>query len=125
MSDHMPVPSEQEWTESDRQWFERVRQLQAQIQTLEAERALKAPYFQCICGAKAMPLTDDTECDCGDIYEQEWTRIEQEPVALQAQLAAHERTIAELRKALEKCSSRISAIIDSLAPEVPTSDEVK
>jgi hypothetical protein len=32
----------------------------------------KNGYFRCRCGAVAMPLTDDTQCDCGDIYEQEW-----------------------------------------------------
>lgn len=33
------------------------------------------PYWICRCGTKAYPLTDDTECLCSDIYEQEWTRV--------------------------------------------------
>lgn len=37
-------------------------------------RDMPEPYFQCICGTKAYPLTDDTVCDCRDIYDQEWSR---------------------------------------------------
>jgi hypothetical protein len=32
--------------------------------------------FQCRCGVTAMPLTDDTECKCKDIYEQEWNLVD-------------------------------------------------
>lgn len=32
----------------------------------------KKTWWQCICGATAMPLTDDTECNCQDYYDQEW-----------------------------------------------------
>jgi hypothetical protein len=36
---------------------------------------LTQPHWKCRCGVVAMPLTDNTTCDCGDIYEQEWTLI--------------------------------------------------
>jgi hypothetical protein len=36
---------------------------------------LSMPHWKCRCGKVAMPLTDDTECYCGDIYEQDWNRI--------------------------------------------------
>lgn len=36
----------------------------------------KNGYWICCCGVIAMPLTDDTECDCGDIYLQEWNFVE-------------------------------------------------
>ncbi len=37
---------------------------------------ISKPHWRCICGAVAMPLTDDTKCLCSDIYDQEWVRID-------------------------------------------------
>ncbi len=37
---------------------------------------LSKPHWRCVCGSVAMPLTDDTQCDCGDIYEQEWVYVD-------------------------------------------------
>jgi hypothetical protein len=65
------------------------------IADLKSQRALNVPYFQCVCGSKAMPLTDDTKCDCRDIYEQEWTRIEVDPCE---QAATIERLTAAIKK---------------------------
>lgn len=42
----------------------------------ESAFVLKPPYWRCVCGTVAMPLTDNTTCLCGDIYLQEWTRVE-------------------------------------------------
>ncbi len=39
----------------------------------------KNGYWICCCGVVAMPLTDDTKCDCGDLYEQEWRFVEVAP----------------------------------------------
>jgi hypothetical protein len=36
----------------------------------------KNGYWICVCGVVAMPLTDDTKCDCKDIYGQEWNFVE-------------------------------------------------
>jgi protein gp37 len=33
-------------------------------------------HWQCVCGKRAMPLTDETTCDCKDLYEEDWTRHE-------------------------------------------------
>jgi protein gp37 len=33
-----------------------------------------SPAWRCICGTEAYPLTDDTECQCKDYYDQEWSR---------------------------------------------------
>jgi len=52
---------------------------------------LTKPHWKCICGAVAMPLTDETTCQCSDIYEQEWTRID--PVA-----EYHERIVAAMNR---------------------------
>lgn len=37
---------------------------------------LTKPHWRCVCGAVAMPLTDDTRCNCTDIYAQAWSRVE-------------------------------------------------
>jgi hypothetical protein len=37
---------------------------------------LTRPHWRCVCGAVAMPLTDDTRCNCADIYDQQWTRVD-------------------------------------------------
>lgn len=34
------------------------------------------PHWRCACGAVAMPLTDNTPCQCADIYQQDWRLIE-------------------------------------------------
>ncbi|MHC1728536.1 MAG: hypothetical protein AB9866_21470 [Syntrophobacteraceae bacterium] len=47
-------------------------------QWLQEKGNPKPPYWQCVCGFKAMPLTDDTECLCEDYYDHEWTLIEPE-----------------------------------------------
>jgi len=31
------------------------------------------PHWRCECGLIAMPLTDDTSCDCNDMYKEAWT----------------------------------------------------
>lgn len=36
---------------------------------------LSKPHWLCKCGAVAMPLTDDTTCQCEDIYKQEWEAV--------------------------------------------------
>ncbi len=36
-------------------------------------RGGKETYWQCKCGEKAMPLTDETVCKCGDVYDEEWS----------------------------------------------------
>lgn len=36
---------------------------------------LTKPHWKCVCGCVAMPLTDDTECNCKDIYEQDWRHV--------------------------------------------------
>lgn len=43
---------------------------------IRQEVDITKPHWRCRCGAVAMPLTDDTNCLCQDIYEQEWTRVE-------------------------------------------------
>jgi hypothetical protein len=35
----------------------------------------KGFVWMCICGVKAMPLDDDTHCDCGDLYLELWRRV--------------------------------------------------
>lgn len=42
----------------------------------DAKVDITKSHWRCICGTVAMPLTDDTACKCGDIYEQEWSRVE-------------------------------------------------
>lgn len=34
------------------------------------------PHWRCICGTVAMPLTDDTRCNCADTYDQQWSRVD-------------------------------------------------
>jgi hypothetical protein len=62
-----------------------AHQLRGDIQALiaEVERLLKElavdqtkPHWKCVCGAVAMPLTDDTECRCRDIYLQDWMLVD-------------------------------------------------
>lgn len=47
----------------------------------EALVDLERPHWECHCGTVAMPLTDDTPCGCGDIYEQEWSYVDPVGVA--------------------------------------------
>ena len=37
---------------------------------------LKKTHWKCRCGVVAMPLTDQTNCKCTDIYDTEWTYID-------------------------------------------------
>ena len=48
--------------------------LEAEVKHLKL--MLQPPYWQCVCGVKAMPLTDSTVCLCNDYYDQEWRRVE-------------------------------------------------
>lgn len=42
----------------------------------DQRKTYKNGYWICRCGVVAMPLMDDTSCDCSDIYEQDWNFIE-------------------------------------------------
>ena len=51
----------------------------------EEKDPVKVHYWQCICGCRACPLTDDTECLCTDYYESDWSLVEFDwPVRLTA-----------------------------------------
>lgn len=40
---------------------------------------VRGAFWRCVCGVTAMPLTDETTCNCTDIYDQQWTRVEGSP----------------------------------------------
>jgi protein gp37 len=33
----------------------------------------KRTWWQCVCGTKEMPVTDDSECNCEEYYDQDWS----------------------------------------------------
>lgn len=39
---------------------------------MKTHKRISGNYWECVCGKKAMPLTDETKCKCNDIYEQSW-----------------------------------------------------
>lgn len=85
---------------------------------------LTKPHWRCKCGAVAMPLTDDTLCNCKDIYEQEWRRIEPPAHAPDARAERLATIEADLRE--ERDWGEWTHVADWLLAELRTADaEVK
>lgn len=60
-----------------------LRDIPAAYRFISYEPALEAVdfrphldfYWQCACGAKSLLPTDDTTCQCSDVYDEDWTFI--------------------------------------------------
>ena len=74
----------------------------------------KNGYWRCICGVIAMPLTDDTDCDCGDIYSQEWNFVEVQPAP--AEPAGVEEEVRKWKGLVcDECLGTVASMSEKIA----------
>lgn len=92
MNDFMPVPSEQEWTESDRQWFERVRSLESQVAQLEQDRL------------KLEGELRQAKKDAANVAKQYTEQVDR-GISRQAEIAQLQAELRQEREAVKKINS--------------------